>query len=414
MHDFARRFYDIDTRKPPRKSHAVTSLPPETNASNSTSQSMRNNKSSYSVKASSDDVRFDDTDGTSMHRSKNTSPPRGTVTFDVSQARLNVAARLMRGANESPPRHSSESERRARSLPAAGSSPLRGTRSLAPPDGSPKRRTSPQKGVKDKKVKAEKTPLPTKVTSQHITVVCNAEDPENVKVTKFLKVEPPCVIVDGDEVVTLKPEKPEKPENSENIECTETSETTEKTVVVDDKQQISRPVKTHVEIVTSQDDQKTAEKQNAFQGEKELLLKPASVNVNFENIITPESRHRPSRTLPPIKEKSSFSRQDTKISRQHTKMSGKSNGSLRRGSVAPMVKKKQAKKGVEESLFDSDRFNPDGSVRTMHTMPDFQDSIKEALKARYVRMPNKRAFEREMSISECWSKNNLPWKQLAQ
>ena len=50
--------------------------------------------------------------------------------------------------------------------------------------------------------------------------------------------------------------------------------------------------------------------------------------------------------------------------------------------------------------FDGARYNPDGQVRTMHTLPNLEKSLKEAKKTRYVRHKKKQWFETELSINE--------------
>ena len=67
-------------------------------------------------------------------------------------------------------------------------------------------------------------------------------------------------------------------------------------------------------------------------------------------------------------------------------------------------KQKGKKKGVEEDeegpKFDSYRYNPDGTIRTMHLLPDFSSSLEEAMKARYIRHTEKQWFERELNVTE--------------
>ena len=84
----------------------------------------------------------------------------------------------------------------------------------------------------------------------------------------------------------------------------------------------------------------------------------------------------------------------------------------------PKAKPKPAAKAQPEdssdpTKIDLEKYNPDGSLRTMHVLPDFQESLHEALKARYLRSRYKQWYEREMSVSECWSEQNLPSKSQA-
>ena len=65
---------------------------------------------------------------------------------------------------------------------------------------------------------------------------------------------------------------------------------------------------------------------------------------------------------------------------------------------------KVQKKGFDEMLrkmsFDSDTYNPDGTLRTVHTMTTFEHRYEQAKKARYVRHRDKPDFERELSVSQ--------------
>ncbi|XP_075472917.1 coiled-coil domain-containing protein 190 [Ascaphus truei] len=51
-------------------------------------------------------------------------------------------------------------------------------------------------------------------------------------------------------------------------------------------------------------------------------------------------------------------------------------------------------------VFDEEFYAPDGSIRTMHTMPDLMESLEEAKKARYIRHRCKPDSERELSVQE--------------
>ena len=77
-----------------------------------------------------------------------------------------------------------------------------------------------------------------------------------------------------------------------------------------------------------------------------------------------------------------------------------------------MVAKTSADDDTTELKFDRDKYNPDGSLRTVHTLPDFTLSFNEAVKARYLRSRQKQWFERELSVSECWTSQNLSWKKV--
>lgn len=80
---------------------------------------------------------------------------------------------------------------------------------------------------------------------------------------------------------------------------------------------------------------------------------------------------------------------------------------------SPQLKKSQKKsnakpktKPPEPGVFDQFRYNPDGSLRTVHTLPDFQSSLREAMKARYLRMKGAQWIERELSTSEIFAKKS--------
>ena len=63
-------------------------------------------------------------------------------------------------------------------------------------------------------------------------------------------------------------------------------------------------------------------------------------------------------------------------------------------------KKKIKSEGSDGLTFDADLYHPDGRLRTLHRMPDFLSTIKQAKKARYVRHKEKQWFEKELSIGE--------------
>jgi len=51
-----------------------------------------------------------------------------------------------------------------------------------------------------------------------------------------------------------------------------------------------------------------------------------------------------------------------------------------------------------------DDFNPDGSLRTLHSMPKLGDSLKDAKKTRYVRHRDQQEWEKSLSINEIFDK----------
>ncbi|KAK3588646.1 hypothetical protein CHS0354_038878 [Potamilus streckersoni] len=54
--------------------------------------------------------------------------------------------------------------------------------------------------------------------------------------------------------------------------------------------------------------------------------------------------------------------------------------------------------------YEQERYNPDGSLRTVHQLPDQQKSWEEAKKARYIRSRVKREHETELTIDEIFNK----------
>ena len=70
---------------------------------------------------------------------------------------------------------------------------------------------------------------------------------------------------------------------------------------------------------------------------------------------------------------------------------------FRKGTKANNPKLSEEEKKRMEHLY---RYNPDGSLRTMHTMPDFSQSVAEAKKARYIRHKEKQSYETELSVRE--------------
>lgn len=60
---------------------------------------------------------------------------------------------------------------------------------------------------------------------------------------------------------------------------------------------------------------------------------------------------------------------------------------------------------IENVPFDPDYYNPDGSLRTVHKMPDFNASYAEASKARYIRHTRAIENERELQTHEIFDKS---------
>ncbi|KAL3872215.1 hypothetical protein ACJMK2_040153, partial [Sinanodonta woodiana] len=54
--------------------------------------------------------------------------------------------------------------------------------------------------------------------------------------------------------------------------------------------------------------------------------------------------------------------------------------------------------------YEQERYNPDGSLRTVHQLPDQQKSWEEAKKARYLRLRDKQEHETELTINEIFNK----------
>ena len=57
-------------------------------------------------------------------------------------------------------------------------------------------------------------------------------------------------------------------------------------------------------------------------------------------------------------------------------------------------------------IFDPDVYNADGSLRTVHSLPKFEDAWNEAQKARYVRTKQTQERDRELSINEIFGKDD--------
>ncbi|XP_075050405.1 uncharacterized protein LOC142126982 [Mixophyes fleayi] len=60
----------------------------------------------------------------------------------------------------------------------------------------------------------------------------------------------------------------------------------------------------------------------------------------------------------------------------------------------------------EKPAFDEEIYAPDGALRTLHSMPDFMDSLEEAKSARYIRHKIKPESEKELSIGEIFQRDN--------
>lgn len=72
--------------------------------------------------------------------------------------------------------------------------------------------------------------------------------------------------------------------------------------------------------------------------------------------------------------------------------------------ILPKKQKKKTKTKPAEPLYDTNVYNPDGTLRTIYTMPKFEDSLKEAQRARYIRHKHKPNFEKELTISDIFLK----------
>ncbi|PVD22444.1 hypothetical protein C0Q70_18257 [Pomacea canaliculata] len=79
--------------------------------------------------------------------------------------------------------------------------------------------------------------------------------------------------------------------------------------------------------------------------------------------------------------------------------------------INPQVDEKTSRKSrtgkdiIESVPFDPDYYNPDGSLRTVHKMPDFNTSYAEASKARYIRHTRAIENERELQTHEIFDKS---------
>ncbi|KAL8625843.1 hypothetical protein ACOMHN_012435 [Nucella lapillus] len=63
-------------------------------------------------------------------------------------------------------------------------------------------------------------------------------------------------------------------------------------------------------------------------------------------------------------------------------------------------RKIRGKDGADGPSFDSDQYNPDGSLRTVHRMPDINESFKQARKARYIRHRAPPDFDKELPVEQ--------------
>ncbi|XP_069087607.1 coiled-coil domain-containing protein 190 [Pleurodeles waltl] len=64
--------------------------------------------------------------------------------------------------------------------------------------------------------------------------------------------------------------------------------------------------------------------------------------------------------------------------------------------------------------FDEEIYAPDGYLRTMHTMPDFEQSIEQAKKARYVRHRVNPEWNKELSVDEIFERKKDQQSSVAQ
>ncbi len=142
-------------------------------------------------------------------------------------------------------------------------------------------------------------------------------------------------------------------------------------------------------------------------------------------VVSQSSSPRMIRTLSPINEKFRTAESIGNISESGNKSTQDYNDDLVQAATNTTntenppspnrQKKKKKSKGDEEeerNSFDRLRYNPDGSLRTVHMMPDFQESITQAMKARYVRHKCKQWYERELSVKEILAKDgNGQYKQ---
>jgi hypothetical protein len=116
---------------------------------------------------------------------------------------------------------------------------------------------------------------------------------------------------------------------------------------------------------------------------------------------------RPPPALSPVRESAEAEEEVPQSSQQNPQSSTQKKGqsqSQKKSQGKMVTPKPKAKAG--EQVFDGLRYNPDGSLRTVHTLPDFQSSLREAMKARYLRMKGAQWIERELSTSEIFGKRS--------
>lgn len=73
---------------------------------------------------------------------------------------------------------------------------------------------------------------------------------------------------------------------------------------------------------------------------------------------------------------------------------------------SPPRKGRVGKDAPEPGIFDPEKYNPDGSLRTMHRIPSFNDAYAEAAKARYIRHKELIDREKELTIKQIFDKNS--------
>ncbi|CAG5124522.1 unnamed protein product [Candidula unifasciata] len=62
--------------------------------------------------------------------------------------------------------------------------------------------------------------------------------------------------------------------------------------------------------------------------------------------------------------------------------------------------------GDRSVIFDPEQYNPDGSLKTMHKLPGFDQSYAQAMKARYVRHQQLTDKEKELSVNEIFGRSD--------
>ncbi|XP_043941338.1 coiled-coil domain-containing protein 190-like [Protopterus annectens] len=66
---------------------------------------------------------------------------------------------------------------------------------------------------------------------------------------------------------------------------------------------------------------------------------------------------------------------------------------------------------LENPDIDTEAFAPDGNLRTMHTLPNFMDSLAEAKKARYIRYRGFPESERELTVTEIFGQERKSFQR---